>query len=181
MANPDAEYIVERANPTDMTITVSRERFKDGAALPPLAYEARVVDLGREDQYGEAVTSLVLHSTDAPAIKPKAAGKNQEKARIALRSGYGPTQALSTSPAWICETYSRPKDFATSAARKCWSTSCPSARLTRSVGDTPSTRRCYEITRITRTHPNGVFRVPGKSTRNTRCVCKDTGFGCNLG
>lgn len=40
MANPDAEYIVERAAAA-MTVTVSRERFKDGPALPPLAYDDR--------------------------------------------------------------------------------------------------------------------------------------------
>src|SRR5262249_37881912 len=58
MANPDAEYIVERASATDMTATVTRERFKDSPALPPVAYTAEVVDLGRVDHYGEAVTSL---------------------------------------------------------------------------------------------------------------------------
>ena len=85
MANPDSEYIVERPNPAAMTVTVSRERFKDGAALPPLAYEAKVVDLERQDAYGEAVTSLVLHSSDAPVEKPKTAGKNQQKATVALK------------------------------------------------------------------------------------------------
>ena len=44
MANPDAEYIVER--PPGMTVTVTRERFKDSAALEPLAYEAKSIDLG---------------------------------------------------------------------------------------------------------------------------------------
>jgi hypothetical protein len=85
MANPDAEYIVERPNPTAMTVTVSRERFKDGPAMPPLAYDASVVDLGRVDQYGDPVTSLVLHSTDIAPQKPKAAGKNQERAIVALK------------------------------------------------------------------------------------------------
>ena len=85
MANPDSEYIVERLNPAAMTVTVSRERFKDGAALPPLAYEAKVVHLGRQDAYGEPVTSLALHSADTPQQKPKAAGKNQQHAMVALR------------------------------------------------------------------------------------------------
>ncbi len=40
MANPDAEYIVERPDPQGMTATVTRERFKDCAPLPPLAYRA---------------------------------------------------------------------------------------------------------------------------------------------
>jgi hypothetical protein len=85
MANPDAEYIVERPSPAAMTVTVSRERFKDGAALPPLAYEARAVDLGRMDSYSERVTSLALYSSDLPAEKPKTAGKNQQKATVALK------------------------------------------------------------------------------------------------
>jgi len=87
MANPDAEYIVERPNPAAMTVTVSRERFKDTPAMPPLAYTARVVDLGRPDKYGEAVTSLVLDATDAPVptIKRAGIGKNQERATTALR------------------------------------------------------------------------------------------------
>jgi hypothetical protein len=84
MANPDAEYIVERLSQEAMTVTVSRERFKDGSALPPLAYEARVVDLGRRDQYGDPVTSLALHSADMPAVRTRP-GKNQEKAVGALK------------------------------------------------------------------------------------------------
>lgn len=82
-ANTDAEYIVQRA-PLAMTVTVSRERFKDTPSLPPLAYEARVVDLGRLDQYGDMVTSLALHDTDAPAPQVKGAGKNQNIAMVAL-------------------------------------------------------------------------------------------------
>ena len=35
MANPDAEYIVDRPDPNGMTVTISRDRFKDGPALPP--------------------------------------------------------------------------------------------------------------------------------------------------
>jgi hypothetical protein len=44
-----------------------------------------VVDLGRRDSYGEPVTSLALHSTDAAPQKPKAVGKNQERATVALK------------------------------------------------------------------------------------------------
>jgi hypothetical protein len=83
MANPDCEYIVERPSPQAMTVTVSRERFKSTPSLPPLAYEATVIDLGRSDIYGEAVTSLALTSTDAPA-PAKRTGRNQERALIAL-------------------------------------------------------------------------------------------------
>ena len=86
MSNPDAEFIVNRAAGR-MTVTVSRERFKDSPALAPLAYEAKVIDLGRVDQYGEPVTSLALVTADAPpspaAVKGR--GKNQDKAVIALK------------------------------------------------------------------------------------------------
>jgi AAA domain len=85
MANPDAEYIVQRPSPTAMTITVSRERFKDGPALDPLAYEAKVIDLERRDSYGDPVTSLALHSSGAPAPRPKLAGKYQERLDTALK------------------------------------------------------------------------------------------------
>lgn len=88
MANPDAEYIVTRPDPTAMTVTVTRERFKDSPSLDALAYVASVVDLDREDRHGEPVTSLVLRPTDAPA--PTAAsyqlrGKNQRALLAALR------------------------------------------------------------------------------------------------
>jgi hypothetical protein len=88
MANPDAEYIVNRPDAAGMTVTVTRERFKDGSAQPALVYEATVVDLGRRDRYGDAVTSLALIAsandgdTAGQATKPR--GKNQEKALIAL-------------------------------------------------------------------------------------------------
>jgi KaiC/GvpD/RAD55 family RecA-like ATPase len=85
MSNPDAEYIVSRPDPLGMTVTVSRERFKDSPALPPLAYEAKVIDLGRVDQYGGPVTSLALVTTDAPAPTVKGFGKNQEKLLVALK------------------------------------------------------------------------------------------------
>jgi len=86
MANPDAEYIVERPNPTAMTVTVTRDRFKDYQSLEPLAYEARVLDLGRADKYGKQVTSLVLADTGAPPpAKKKALGKVQESTFAALR------------------------------------------------------------------------------------------------
>ena len=87
MANPDAEYMVERTDPKGMTVTVTRERFKDTAAMPPLAYCARVVDLGRLDSRGKPVTSLVLDSTDAPPPKTRTRGigKNQERGMTVLR------------------------------------------------------------------------------------------------
>jgi hypothetical protein len=86
MANPDAEYIIERQSPTAMTIAVSRERFKDCPALPALGYEAKVIDLGRVDRRGKPVTSLALVTADVVMPSPKReGGRNQERALIALR------------------------------------------------------------------------------------------------
>jgi hypothetical protein len=85
MANPDAEYIIERAPPA-MVCTVTRQRFKDYPSMEPLAYQADVIDLGRVDEYGERVTSLVMRATDAPVPSrgaPK--GRNQETALVAIR------------------------------------------------------------------------------------------------
>jgi hypothetical protein len=85
MSNPDAEYMVERPDAGAMTVTVSRERFKDAASLPPLAYAVKVIDLGRFDQYGDPVTSLALVPADAPLTLVKGRGRNQEKVLVALR------------------------------------------------------------------------------------------------
>lgn len=85
MSNPDCEYIVERA---DMTVTVTRDRFKDTPALPPLAYEAKVIDLGRVDKLDRPVTSLALVRTEAPAQTSAPArgnGSHQKKVVIALK------------------------------------------------------------------------------------------------
>ena len=88
MSNPDAEYIVSRPDLRAMTVAVSRERFKDSPALPPLAYEAKVIDLGRTDQYGEPVTSLALTSSDSAAStlgNAKGRGKNQDAIMVAVK------------------------------------------------------------------------------------------------
>jgi hypothetical protein len=85
MSNPDAEYIVSRPDPRGMTVTVSRERFKDAPVLPALAYEAKVIDLGRIDRRGKPVTSLALVSADAPPSNAKGRGRNQDKVVVALK------------------------------------------------------------------------------------------------
>jgi hypothetical protein len=86
MANPDAEYIITRASPQAMHITVSRERFKDCPALEPLGYEAQVIDLGRYDRRGKPVTSLALVPGEPMTqTSKKAIGKNQSLALTALR------------------------------------------------------------------------------------------------
>jgi hypothetical protein len=78
-ANTDAEFIVERPEGTD-TVTVSRSRYKDAPELPPLAYRTENIDLGRVDEEGARVTSLVLRSIDAPPVRPRAVGVNQNRA-----------------------------------------------------------------------------------------------------
>jgi hypothetical protein len=85
MANTDAEYIVERPAATAMTVTVTRERFKDYASLEPLAYAAEVIDLGRADSHGERVTSLALLATQASPVTPRINGRNMTAAATALR------------------------------------------------------------------------------------------------
>jgi AAA domain-containing protein/bifunctional DNA primase/polymerase-like protein/primase-like protein len=95
MTNPDAEYIVERPG-QGMTVTVTRDRFKDTASLPPLAYTARVIDLGRQDAFGQPVTSLALDSADMPVNEAKAKtgmGRNQERGLAALREWVRSNQA----------------------------------------------------------------------------------------
>lgn len=88
MANPDCEFIIERPNPTAMTVTISRERFKDTASMAPLGYEAVEVELGRVDRYGEQVKSLVMKETGVvskPAAAHSPPGRAQRTILLALR------------------------------------------------------------------------------------------------
>jgi hypothetical protein len=109
MSNPDAEFIVSRPDPSGMTVTVTRDRFKDAPSLPNLAYEAKVIDLGRIDSYGEPVTSLALMSTDAPVplAGKRGRGKNQDKMIVALKEWYrqhdGATHITSIDMRAICK------------------------------------------------------------------------------
>jgi len=85
MANPDAEYIVSRPDPATLLVSVTRERFKDSPSLPALGYEGKVIDLGRKDRYGEAVTSLAFVSAVVPSsTKGRGPGANQIKGIAAL-------------------------------------------------------------------------------------------------
>lgn len=88
MANPDAEYIVERPDAQAMIVSVTRERFKDTASMQPLAYEAVEVDLGRVDRYGEAVKSLIMRPTQAVVATKRVVpqGKVQKMILDALRA-----------------------------------------------------------------------------------------------
>jgi hypothetical protein len=87
MANPDAEYIVERPDVQGMAVNVTRERFKDTASMAPLGYEAVEVDLGRADKYGERVKSLVMRETQptVKAVVHSPQGKAQRTILLALR------------------------------------------------------------------------------------------------
>lgn len=99
MANPDAEYIVDRPLPTGMQVSVSRERYKDSPSMPALCYAAEVVELGRVDQYSEAVTSLAMVDAEPLPMTPvKAAGAHQHKALTALAAwaGMNPEQEIIT-------------------------------------------------------------------------------------
>jgi hypothetical protein len=86
MANPDAEYILARPSPGAMSVSVTRERFKDSPALPPLWYDAQVVDLGRNDKRGQPVTSLALSTGAGAPITVKGVGKNQQAVLAALKA-----------------------------------------------------------------------------------------------
>jgi len=103
MANPDAEYIVERPDAQAMVVTVTRERFKDTASMQPLAFEAVEVDLGRVDKYGEAVKSLVMKETDAPT-KAAAVHSPQGKAQRTILFALRERQKKSETPlVWTVE------------------------------------------------------------------------------
>jgi hypothetical protein len=73
--------MVSRPSSKETNAQVTRERFKDSAPLPTLRYVTREIDLGYQDVYGDAVTSLVLLRADA-LVAP--AGSNQKKAVVAL-------------------------------------------------------------------------------------------------
>jgi hypothetical protein len=60
-ADTDAAYVVKRTAPVGLCpVRVSRERFKDSPEQEPLEYEPQVVKLGRVDENGRDVDSLVL-------------------------------------------------------------------------------------------------------------------------
>jgi len=73
-ADTDAAYVINRPNPTERAITVSRERFKDSGDLPPLAYRADVIDLCEIDDDGRAVTSLCLTPVDSTTVATQERG-----------------------------------------------------------------------------------------------------------
>lgn len=78
-ADTDAAYILTK-DPSGI-VRVTRERFKDCAEMDPLLYKREIVDLGRLDEYGRPVTSVVFVETkDVPKYQPKQqqpSGENQ--------------------------------------------------------------------------------------------------------
>ncbi|HKC15185.1 MAG TPA: AAA family ATPase [Steroidobacteraceae bacterium] len=96
----DAEYVVSFENGT---VKVTRERFKDSPSLSPLFYTPVVVDLGRKDDSGEAVTGLVLEIAGTPpaASKAKGLGKVESKILTIARS----TSVAEIELSWIVQQY----------------------------------------------------------------------------
>lgn len=103
MANPDAEYIVERPDAQAMVVTVTRERFKDTASMQPLAFEAVEVDLGRVDKYGEAVKSLVMRETTAAPSKPATHSPQGKAQRVILAALRERQKRSETALVWTVE------------------------------------------------------------------------------
>lgn len=67
-ADTDAALIVNRIG-TEHVVSVDRNRFKDAPEMPPLIYQADEVSLGRVDDEGQPVTSLVMREADADAAR----------------------------------------------------------------------------------------------------------------
>lgn len=68
-----------------MSVSVTRERFKDAPSLAPLAYSLESVDLDRLDELGDPVNSLILRPAEHTVSRVRAKGTNQTKAWIALK------------------------------------------------------------------------------------------------
>lgn len=69
-ADTDAAYVVKRlAAASFPAVRVSRERFKDSPEMPPLEYQSQKVDLGRSDDDGEPVTSVVMRPHEQPKVE----------------------------------------------------------------------------------------------------------------
>lgn len=91
-ADTDAALIVNRPG-VERIVTVERNRFKDAPELPPLVYQAEEVDLGRLDDEGQRVTSLVMREADeqtrATVQRKAPTGKAQKAILRALRNRQG--------------------------------------------------------------------------------------------
>lgn len=78
-ADTEAAHIVTRDNVVG-TVLVTRERFKSSPELAPLVYKPKVVDLGRVDEEGIGITSVVLEPQDGGGlpVRGRKLGKNQK-------------------------------------------------------------------------------------------------------
>lgn len=90
-ADTDAAYMVKREQGTRI-VSVSRERFKDSPDLEALAYEAEIVDLGEQDEFGAPVTSIALKAASPETVSerrgqagPRGAGQRQLLAALKAR------------------------------------------------------------------------------------------------
>lgn len=72
-ADTDAAYVINRI-PNSTNITVTRERFKDSGDLPPLAYQAKIIDLGEFDDEDRPITSLALNPVDSSTVATETRG-----------------------------------------------------------------------------------------------------------
>lgn len=87
-ASTEANFRIERPNPSGPDIVVTTGRLKDSESPPPFSMTSKVVDCGTVDSEGVPETTLVLVPNDAaplPTLRPKAVGKNQERALNAIR------------------------------------------------------------------------------------------------
>lgn len=86
-ADTEAAHIVLRDHLAG-TVNISRERFKASPELPPLTYKPRIVRLGRTDEEGVEITSIVLDAVQsvAAAGPKRKLGKNQRLLMDTLKS-----------------------------------------------------------------------------------------------
>jgi hypothetical protein len=71
MGDTDANYLVERPDPQELTVKFTTGRLKDSDSPPPVFLKGHIVDLGTRDNDGEPETSLVLLPTDERPIAAK--------------------------------------------------------------------------------------------------------------
>jgi hypothetical protein len=85
MSNTDANYLLERPDPKELTIKLTTGRLKDSDSPAPLFMKARIVELGTQDEDGEPETSLVLLPTEErPAHQRKRPTGKQQMALLNL-------------------------------------------------------------------------------------------------
>lgn len=99
MADTDANYLVERPDPKELTIKITTGRLKDSESPAPLFLKARIVELGTEDEDGEPETSLVLLPTDErpSEAKRRPSGKQQMALLKLLEDQYVDGQVVWTT------------------------------------------------------------------------------------